>query len=166
MLKQLFTLLSVVSLFATPVFAEVTYQVSPDGHRVEIYVDDADFSAWIESVPEGERITGCMNSTSSLGIDFYWTIEGVRNGLGFDITGGFIDGTICDAPNWDVTGGRIEPTSLQLNADYVGSSNCAPEIDMSGSRSPGTPRVWSGEYGFPVHAFPHDTEFLGPFPCP
>lgn len=165
MVKQLVALLAVVLLFATPVLAGVTYQVSPDGHRMEIYIDDVDFSAWLESIPEGTRITGCMNSTSIYGIDWDWTIDGYRDGAGFTITGGFIDGTICDAPNWSVTGGYIAPTTLQLNADYVGSQNCAPEVDMSGTRVPGTPRIWSGEYGFPGHAFPHDTEFMGIGPC-
>ncbi len=165
MFKQLFALLVGVLLFATPALAGVTYQVSPDGHQVEIYVDDVDFSAWIQSVPEGGRITGCFNSTSIYNIDWDWTIDAFREGPGFTVTGGFIAGTICDSPNWDVTGGFIHPTSLQLNADYVGSENCAAEVDMSGSRTPGTPRVWSGEYGFPAHAFPHDTEFIGLGPC-
>jgi hypothetical protein len=138
--------------------------VSPDGHQVEVFIEDANFEGWIQTLPEGVPLTVCMNSTSSFGIDWDWTIDGVRNGPGFDITGGFIDGTICDAPNWDVTGGRITGSTLQLNADYVGSGSCAPEVDMSGTRS-GGPRVWSGMYGFPTHAFPHDTALTGLGPC-
>jgi len=164
MFKQLFLLLAALTLLAAPAFAGVTYQVSPDGYQVEVFIEDVNFEGWIQSLPMGVTITACLNSTSTYGIDWDWTIDGQRNGPGFDIIGGFIDGTICDAPNWDVTSGRITGTTLQLNAVYVGSGNCADELDMSGTRS-GGPRIWSGDYGFPAHAFPHDTALVGLGPC-
>jgi hypothetical protein len=167
MLKQVFALLAAVTLFTVPATAEVEYQVSPDGIVMEVTIEDADFEAFLKSVPEGVRATFCMNSTSTFGINWFWELQGNRVPGGVDVTGGFIFGTICDSPNWDVTGGFISGTTLQLNGVYVGSASCADEVDMSGTRTVPGPRVWSGEYGFPIHSFPHDTALLFPIgPCP
>jgi hypothetical protein len=166
MLKRLLAVMAVLSLAALPASAEeIHYSVDANGVVMDVTFDNGDFGSFIQSLPEGRAVTVCFESTSIYGIDWLWTIDVTRSGMVVTVVGGFIGGTICDAPNWNVTGGTITATSMQLNADYVGGGSCAAEVDLSGSRTPPGPRIWSGEYGFPTHAFPHDTEFIGFGPC-
>lgn len=166
MLKRLLALTAALSLAAIPAIAgEIEYSVDANGVVMDVTIDNGDFGSFLESLPEGRSVTACFQSTSTYGIDFQWTIDATRSGGVVTVHSGFIGGTICDAPNWSVTGGTITTTSLQLNGIYIGSGSCAAEIDLSGTRTPPGPRVWSGEYGFPAHAFPHDTEFIGLGPC-
>lgn len=63
----------------------------------------------------------------------------------FAITGGTIKGTICDAPNWTLTGGSFG-TTLTLNGKHTGSGACASTITVVGNyQSPG---CYTGTYGF------------------
>jgi hypothetical protein len=165
MFKVTLALLAVLFVAAAPAHSEMEYQVTPDGVVMEATIDEADFSEFIESIPERGGVTVCFNSTSTLGIDWFWTIDVVRSGGVVNVLGGFISGTICDSPNWDVTGGTITGTSMSFSGVYVGSSSCADVVELDGSRTPPGPRVWSGLYGFPAPSFPHDTAFAGFGPC-
>ena len=165
MLKRLLALTAVRSLAALPAIAgEVHYSADANGVLMDVTMEGA-YGDFIQSLPDGRSVTVCFESTSTYGIDFLWTIDVTRSGGVVTVHSGFIGGTICDAPNWSVTGGTITATSLQFNGVYVGGLSCAAEIDMSGTRTPPGPRIWSGDYGWPTHAFPHDTEFLGRGPC-
>ena len=169
MYKTLLSLLLGILFVAAPALAEVQYHVTPDGEIVaDATYGDLDLSGVIESLPEGRSVTFCMNSTSIYGIDWFWELEGVRNGMQVDIVGGNITGTICGSGGWDVTGGTITATSMTMSAQYVGGGSCATPLNLIGSRNPPAPRVWSGTYGWygSNNDFPHDTEFVNIGPCP
>ncbi len=164
-MSKWFVALLAIAFIATPVAAEISYVVDANGVKMEVNVDDASFETLINSLPEGTRATICLNSITPADIDWYWEIQVTRYGNQVIVNGGFIDGTICDGPNWDVTGGTLTATSLQLNAVYVGVENCADELDMSGTRTPPGPREWTGQYGFPSHFFDHLTGVHNLGPC-
>jgi hypothetical protein len=165
MAARFFASIAVLTFLAAPAPAEVEYQFGPDGSLMQVTAEDSDFSHLIGSLPEGVLATFCLESTTPSG-SWFWQLEGYRSGGVVTVTGGFIDGTICDAPYWDVTGGSITRTSLQLNADHVGEVYCMTVVDMSGVRTPPAPLIWSGTYGFPNHFYEHDTEFLHIGSCP
>ncbi len=169
MFKLFLSILVSLLILSIPAAAEVQYHVTPDGEVVvDVTFDGLDLSEVVESLPEGRSTTFCMHSTSSYGIDWYWELQGVRNGMEVDVVGGNISGTICGSMDWDVTGGVITLTSMTLSANYVGGGSCATPLNLIGSRTPPAPPVWSGTYGWfgSNSDFPHDTEFVNIGPCP
>jgi hypothetical protein len=168
MLQRFVMLLALLAFVVTPALAEAQYQVTPDGRIVmNAKVDGVDFTDLIESFPAGRNVTFCLHSTSEFGIDWYWELQGVKVDEGLQVLGGFIKGTICDAPNWDVSGGTIYRFNLVLQAFYVGGESCAGQLDMIGDRTPPA-LLWSGTYGWwgANDQFPHSTSFYSIGPCP
>jgi hypothetical protein len=82
----------------------------------------------------------------------------------FPITGGTIKGSICDSPNWQVTGGSLGGT-LAINGKHTGSGSCASTIAVKGTSQ--QPPSWTGTYTFDGSAtFNQHTLFLGYMACP
>ncbi len=85
----------------------------------------------------------------------------------YTIGGGRISGSICDAPNWVLTGGTIDG-NLTISGTHVGTGPCAAStIDIIGAFGP--PAGYAGTYGFHAanNMFSHRTLFLGDnVPCP
>ena len=141
--------------------------VDPFGRRTS--PGGTDPGAFLDQLFNEETVrTVCFRSMSDLGIDFRWTLEADPDPVArmATVTGGFIGGGICDAPNWTVTGGSIDPASLSLMATYTGSGGaCTMSMDLSGARKPGT-RCWMGSYCWDDGTcYPHTTCAVAPGPC-
>lgn len=80
----------------------------------------------------------------------------------YAITGGSISGSICDSPNWVLTGGRIGD-SITINGSHTGTPGAcgASTITIEGPFGP--PAGYTGMYGFngSNNSFSHRTLFLG-----
>jgi len=111
-------------------------------------------------------LTVCFNMVEA-GIDWNWELEVVTGGGMATVTGGNISGTICDSPNWSVTGGNINPTSIDLSGVYDGVESCADNVDLIGDRNGGG-FTWTGTYGFfgANDSFPQSISFVGVGACP
>lgn len=79
----------------------------------------------------------------------------------YTIGGGRISGSICDAPNWALTGGTIG-SNIAISGSHVGTGPCgASTINIIGAFGP--PAGYAGTYGFngANSTFTHRTLFLG-----
>ncbi|QRN96590.1 hypothetical protein JRI60_47625 [Archangium violaceum] len=95
-----------------------------------------------------------------------WQIQAIidPNSYPFNIIGGNISGTICNSPNWAVTGGTLG-SSVTINASYTGTASCAGTASIVGSFA--APAAYSGTYGFngSSTSFGHRILFKGWGPC-
>jgi len=91
-----------------------------------------------------------------------WFVNAVLdiNAYPYTIVGGGISGTICDSPNWALTGGTVGP-GLTINGTHTGAGLCAATVSIVGPFGP--PSGYAGTYGFNgvSNTFPHRTLFLG-----
>ncbi len=128
--------------------------LDPDGNTVDLLG------------AEGTR-TVCAQSTSNLGIDWRHTMTVNVSGGAATIVSGFITGTICDSPNWSITGGSFSSSGMLLNAIHTGSGSCASTLTMIGDHNPSPKYKWTGTYGWngATDSFPHDTQLLKVGPC-
>ena len=89
------------------------------------------------------------------------------NVTGFPITGGKITGTLCQAGQWNVTGGHLGP-NLAITATRASGNSCATQLTVAGNYA--NPSSYTGTYGFPGTGFQQHTLFLGyraaNVPCP
>jgi len=78
----------------------------------------------------------------------------------YTILGGNISGTICDAPNWTLTGGTVG-SSITINGRHTGTAPCASTVTIVAPFGP--PAGYTGTYGFDgaSTSFAHSTLFLG-----
>jgi hypothetical protein len=81
------------------------------------------------------------------------------NVTGFPITGGKITGTLCQASQWNVTGGHLGP-NLAITATRAAGNSCATQLAVAGNFA--NPSSYTGTYGFPApQGFQQHTLFLG-----
>lgn len=110
----------------------------------------------------GKALTAgaCFELHNGAGVTWYIDAKIDVNAYPFAILGGGISGTICDSPNWTLTGGSIGP-ALSINGSYTGSASCAATTSIVGNYGP--PSAYSGTYGFfgATTPFRHRTLFLG-----
>lgn len=82
------------------------------------------------------------------------------NAYPYTIIGGSISGTICDSPNWTLTGGTVG-SDITINGSHVGTATCASTVAIVAPFGP--PAGYAGTYGFngANNSFSHRTLFLG-----
>lgn len=116
---------------------------------------------------KGAATTACLQLHNGSGVTWNITVTFDPNTYPFNITGGSIKGTICNSPNWKVTGGSMGPT-LTIKATQPAAGGCATSVTIVGNFQ--NPPSYRGTYGFngASTTFKHTTLFLGysPFPCP
>lgn len=82
------------------------------------------------------------------------------NAYPYAIVGGSISGTICDSPNWALTGGSVG-SSITVNGSHTGPGACAATVTVIAPF--GAPAGYTGTYGFngANNSFTHRSLFLG-----
>lgn len=109
-------------------------------------------------IPRAANATACFQLNNGAAATFFINANIDLNAYPYNIVGGNIGGTICDAPNWTLTSGTVGG-SLVINGTHTGAGACAATIQITGSF--GAPDTYPGTYGFPAAAFSHRTMFLG-----
>ncbi len=97
----------------------------------------------------------CLELYNGPGVTWNIDVTYNPNSYPFVITGGSIKGTICDSPNWVVTGGTLGP-NLTVNAKRTGGGGaCANTVTIVGHYQ--NPPSYAGTYGFDgaSTSFPH-----------
>ena len=82
------------------------------------------------------------------------------NAYPYAVTGGTISGTICDSPNWVLTGGSVG-SSITINGRHTGAGSCVATVTIVAPF--GAPAGYTGNYGFDgaTPTIPHRSLFLG-----
>jgi hypothetical protein len=80
------------------------------------------------------------------------------NTTNFPVTGGTVTGTICQASQWQITGGHLGP-GLAITATRPAGNSCATQLTVAGNFA--NPSSYTGTYGFPGTGFQQHTLFLG-----
>lgn len=106
----------------------------------------------------------CLQLRNGSGVDWKIELTVSLDVYPYPIVGGKISGTICDSPNWKVTGGSLGG-GLQINGQHTGSGSCAGSVIIVGNFQ--NPSSYRGTYGFngSSSSFKHTTLFLNWGPC-
>lgn len=106
----------------------------------------------------------CLQLRNGSAVDWQIEVTVSLDSYPYLIIGGSIKGTICDSPNWQVTGGSLGG-GLQINAKHTGSGSCASTVTIVGNFL--NPSSYGGTYGFNGSSsmFKHTTLFLRWGPC-
>jgi hypothetical protein len=92
------------------------------------------------------------------GAVFNFNVTFNPNVANFPITGGTITGNLCNASQWQVTGGHLGP-NLAITATRPAGQNCSTQLTVAGNFA--NPSSYAGTYGFPGTGFQQHTLFLG-----
>jgi len=112
-------------------------------------------------VPLAANASACFQLNSGSGTTWFVNASVDLNAYPYAILGGSISGTICDSPNWTLTGGSVG-ASLTINGSHTGAvASCVGTVAIVGSFGP--PDSYPGTYGFDGanNQFTHRTLFLG-----
>lgn len=145
---------------------QATDEVTLDLDATEDEFDDNAFSRLITPVPNPNSsdkavgATACFQLHNGAGVTWYIDAKINVNAYPFVITGGLIKGTICNSPNWALTGGSVG-AALTINGMHTGIGPCAATTTIVGNYGP--PSAYTGTYGFNGLSTPfrHRTLFLG-----
>jgi hypothetical protein len=136
---------------ATPdVAARKDPGVSPNG----------DLNGQSAITPRAVAGTACFQHNNPNGGTWFIQASINLDAYPYAITGGSIVGTICDSPNWALTGGSVG-NSLTINGTHTGAGSCAGTVTIIAPAN--SPNSYPGTYGFDGanNSFTHRTLFLG-----
>jgi hypothetical protein len=109
--------------------------------------------------PRAVTGTACFQHNNPGGT---WFIQASINldAYPYAVTGGSIVGTICDSPNWVLTGGSVG-NSITINATHTGVGSCVTTVTIVAPFN--APASYPGTYGFDGanNQFSHRSQFLG-----
>ena len=125
----------------------------PDAHG-NIAAPGAPAAAALPPPPPAHACLQLHNGTAI----FNFNVTFNPNVTGFPIMGGTITGTLCNAAQWNVTGGHLGP-NLVITATRPPGPPCANQLTVAGTFA--SPSSYTGTYGFPGTGFQQHTLFLG-----
>jgi hypothetical protein len=115
-------------------------------------------AAPLAALPPPPPVHACLQLHNG-GSIFNFNVVINPNVTGFPITSGKITGTLCQAGQWNVTGGHLGP-NLAITATRAQGNSCATSLAVSGNFA--SPSSYTGTYGFPApQGFQQHTLFLG-----
>jgi hypothetical protein len=114
-------------------------------------------AAPLAALPPPPPVHACLQLHNGASI-FNFNVVINPNVTGFPITSGKITGTLCQAGQWNVTGGHLGP-NLAITATRASGNSCATQLTVAGNFA--SPSSYTGTYGFPGTGFQQHTLFLG-----